>query len=297
MISQRSTQSLETPLSAGDLSAAVTLPPVQLTDNGRRVLEARYLRRKANARRIETPEEMFERVVRAVGEVERSYGVAGSKVDAIQHQLYSLMATGTFFPNSPTLMNAGTEQSLLSACFVIPVEDSVESIFSAVKQTALVQKAGGGTGFSFGRLRPKGDLVRSSGGATSGPISFMKVFSEATTAIQQGAFRRGANMGVMPIHHPDIIEFINAKCEPGAFSNFNISVAITDDFMRALTQNPDIEHITVNPRTGEPSPLSQDGRSWTVGELFELIASRAWSVARHASPWGRCQDRSWGREV
>src|SRR4030042_1950619 len=158
------------------------------------------------------------------------------------------MAQLVFLPNSPTLMNAG-RQGMLSACFVLPIEDSIEGIFETIKHTALIQKAGGGTGFSLDKLRPAGDRVESSGGTTSGPISFWRVFSEHTHAIQQGAFRRGANMGMMSIGHPDIIKLLHAKQNLKAFTNFNISVKITDDWMKQLARTPNTPHIVENPRT------------------------------------------------
>lgn len=174
-------------------------------------------------------------------------------------------------------MNAGRTNGMLSACFVIPVEDSIEGIFTAIGNTAVIQKAGGGTGFSFSRLRPRGDRVASSGGTTSGPISFMKVFGEATNAIQQGAFRRGANMGVMRIDHPDIIEFINAKQDLSQLTNFNLSVGITDGFMRLLRDAPQSEHLVRNPRNNHTSKVARsDGSNWTVRDVFELIVQRAW---------------------
>ena len=187
------------------------------------ILRRRYLRKDAQGNVVETPEQMLRRVANAIAVIESKYGVSDDDVGAIADEFYRLMANGVFLPNSPTLMNADRENELLSACFVLPVEDSIDAIFDAVKYAALIQKAGGGTGFSFDRLRPTGDIVRSSGGKTSGPISFMKVFSEGTSAIQQGAFRRGANMGMMSLEHPDILSFIHAKKDLTAFTNFNFS--------------------------------------------------------------------------
>jgi ribonucleoside-diphosphate reductase alpha chain len=181
------------------------------------------------------------------------------------------MASLDFLPNSPALMNA-ERRGMLSACFVLPIDDSIEGIFETVKQTALIQKAGGGTGFSFDRLRPTGDRVGSSGGTTSGPISFWRVFSEATNAIQQGAFRRGANMGMMSVGHPDILKFLHAKQNLKAFTNFNISAKITDDWMRKLLKGGKAQHIVVNPRTKQQFLLPRriDLADYTIDDLREI---------------------------
>jgi ribonucleoside-diphosphate reductase alpha chain len=250
---------------------------LKLTDNSLAVLKARYLSKNEKGEISETPEALIQRVASAVAQAEKAYGADEAQVEAVTADFYRLMADGTFMPNSPTLMNAGRSFGMLSACFVLPVEDSIEGIFSSIKNTALIQKAGGGTGFSFSRLRPKNDRVSSSSGTTSGPISFMKVFGKATDAIQQGAFRRGANMGIMRIDHPDIIDFINVKQDLGELTNFNLSVGITEAFMRQLLANPAAEHIVRNPRSGTESKLPKaDGKSWTVGEMFDLIIERAW---------------------
>ena len=264
-----------------------------LNDNALRVLRSRYLVKDARGRTVETPAEMFARVASAVASAERAWGASDEQVEALAGRFYRRMTTGTFLPNSPTLMNAGRELSMLSACFVLPVDDSVEAIFESVKTTALIQKAGGGTGFAFDRLRPTGDAISTSGGTTSGPISFWRVFSEATNAIQQGAFRRGANMGMMNATHPDILKFITAKRALGAFENFNISVKVTDAFMTAVFETPDAPHVVVNPRNGrryvigrtvdiEHSTLddlddAEDvfGPCYTVGDVWELMAECA----------------------
>ena len=199
------------------------------SSNAQRVLEARYLRRDARRRVIETPEELFERVARAVAHAELLLG--GPRQAAHwEKEFHRLLTSLDFLPNSPTLMNAGTPLGQLSACFVLPVEDSMESIFDAVKQMALVQRTGGGTGFSFSRLRAKGSKVRSTGGEASGPVSFMKIFDCATENIKLGGKRRGANMGVLEVDHPDILEFITAKRDEGELRNFNLSVGVTDSF-------------------------------------------------------------------
>ena len=193
------------------------------------ILRRRCLRKNKEGNVVETEDQMYHRVADVSAEVESQYGATDEEVKATSNKFYKLMAEKEFLPNSPALMNSGRENGMLSACFVLPIEDSIDGIFTTVKNTAMIQKAGGGTGFSFDRLRPTGDLVTSSGGTTSGPISFMKVLSEATNAIQQGAFRRGANMGCMSINHPDILNFINAKQDPTAFTNFNISVKVPDN--------------------------------------------------------------------
>ncbi|MEI6168621.1 MAG: vitamin B12-dependent ribonucleotide reductase [bacterium] len=250
---------------------------LNLTENSLAVLRARYLRRDEKGELAETPEELIHRVAAAVATAETAYGADAARVDAVAGEFYRWMADGTFMPNSPTLMNAGREAGLLSACFVLPVEDTIDGIFSSIRNTALIQKAGGGTGFSFSRLRPRNDRVASSSGTTSGPISFMKVFSKATDAIQQGAFRRGANMGIMRIDHPDIVEFINAKQDLSELTNFNLSVGITEAFMRQWYANPSAGHIVRNPRNGVESNLAgPEGKDWTVGALFDLIIERAW---------------------
>ena len=194
-----------------------------------KLLRQRCLWKDKEGNVVETEDQMYHRVADVSAEVESQYGATDEEVKATGDKFHKLMAEKEFLPNSPALMNSGRKNGMLSACFVLPIEDSIEGIFTTVKNTALIQKAGGGTGFSFDRLRPTGDLVTSSGGTTSGPISFMKVLSEATNAIQQGAFRRGANMGCMSINHPDILNFINAKQDPAAFSNFNISVKVPDN--------------------------------------------------------------------
>ena len=198
-----------------------------------------------------------------------------NKAKDYTEKFYRLMKSGQFLPNSPTLMNAGRENQMLSACFVLPVEDSIHAIFDTVKYAALIQKAGGGTGFSFDQLRPTGDIVRSSGGKTSGPISFMKVFSEGTSAIQQGAFRRGANMAMMSIEHPDILNFIHAKNDPTAFTNFNFSVKVSKTFMEQLKNHADAPHVVRNPRTKDTYsiPRSIDVGSYTLDDM--LPESRA----------------------
>ena len=233
---------------------------IRLSDSARRVLEKRYLLEN------ETPEQMFRRVARNVAGAENAYddGDAAKWEEAF----YGIMTRMEFLPNSPTLMNAGTGIQQLSACFVLPIEDSMEGIFDSLKQSALIHKSGGGTGFSFSKIRPSGDIVDSTRGVSSGPISFMQVFDAATETVKQGGRRRGANMAILRVDHPDIIDFISAKSDNDRLTNFNISVAITDEFVHALRAGEDYDLI--NPRSGEVS-----GRQ-SAREVFELIVDGAW---------------------
>jgi len=223
----------------------------KLSKNALTVLQSRYLIKDHHGKCIETPAQLFSRVASLVAEAEVKYGAGSGEVKEWHRKFYDFMASLRFLPNSPALMNANRPGGMLSACFVLPIEDSIEAIFETIKQTALIQKAGGGTGFSFDKLRPTGDRVAFSGGTTSGPISFWRVFSETTDAIQQGAFRRGANMGMMSVGHPDILKFLYAKQNLKAFTNFNVSVKITDDWMRTLAKSSGTLHIVKNPRTGQ----------------------------------------------
>ncbi|MCG3138193.1 MAG: hypothetical protein HJJLKODD_02054 [Phycisphaerae bacterium] len=236
--------------------------PLQLTENALRVLRARYLKKNEAGECIETPEEMYGRVAQTMADVELRYGASEAQRQEWENHFYGIMARCEYMPNSPTLMNSGREMGMLSACFVLPVRDSIDEIFESVKHTALIQKAGGGTGFAFDELRPTGDWISSSGGTTSGPISFWRVFSEATNAIQQGAFRRGANMGMMYIHHPDILKFLNAKQDLSQFTNYNISVKVTDEWMEGYLANPDSPHIVCNHRNGKRYYIPRDVDIW-----------------------------------
>ncbi|MBI5253276.1 MAG: adenosylcobalamin-dependent ribonucleoside-diphosphate reductase [Euryarchaeota archaeon] len=237
---------------------------MKLGVNAARVLERRYLLKNERGEIIETPAQMFRRVARAIAAVDTIYGENAKT----EEEFYSMLANLEFLPNSPTLMNAGTELGQLAACFVLPVEDSMKSIFEALKSMALIHQSGGGTGFSFSKLRPKGDIVKSTKGVASGPVSFMRIFDIATEVIKQGGRRRGANMGILWVDHPDITEFITAKEKEGFLANFNISVGITDNFMDAVEKNEDWELI--NPRTGKPE------KRFKAKDIFDLIVTMAW---------------------
>jgi len=257
-----------------------TRPELVLTDNAKRVLRKRYLLRDENNKVVETPEELFWRVASCVAKGEEAFlsrAGKGDRVDTLvvkrtAEKFYDLMANLYFLPNSPTLGNAGKPNGQLSACFVLPVGDSMGEIFDSIKNAAMIHKTGGGTGFAFSRLRPAGSIVGSTGGIASGPVSFMRVFDAATEAVKQGGSRRGANMGVLRVDHPDIIEFI--KCKEGGkeFSNFNISVAITSDFMKAVEAN---EPYLLRSSSGETcgSSLAKD--------VLQLIVNQSWA---HGDP-------------
>src|SRR3990170_1099139 len=243
---------------------------IPLSDNARVVLERRYLAKDAEGRPVETPEQMFQRVAHNIAQAELFYKPL-EDFDAAAHweeRFYELLARLEFLPNSPTLMNAGRDLQQLSACFVLPVPDSIEGIFQAIKDTARIHQSGGGTGFAFSRLRPRGDRVRSTMGVASGPVSFLKVFDAATEAIKQGGTRRGANMGILAVTHPDIEKFITVKSDMRTLTNFNISVAVTEPFMQAVENGQDYELI--NPRTGQVA-----GRK-SARRIFQMMVDNAW---------------------
>lgn len=239
---------------------------VTLTPNARLVLERRYLKKNVSGEVIESPEDLFRRVARNIAKADAFYD-RNADIKAVEDKFYSLLTNLEFLPNSPALMNAGRGMQQLAACFVLPVEDSIEQIFDTIKQATLIHKSGGGTGFSFSKIRPKDDIVSTSGGRASGPVSFMKVFNEATEAINQGGFRRGANMAVLRVDHPDILEFINAKRKEGVLINFNVSVGITDAFMKALED--DSLYALTNPNTGKPV------KNISAREVFDQIVDSA----------------------
>jgi ribonucleoside-diphosphate reductase alpha chain len=230
---------------------------LELSVNALRVLERRYLLKDENGKVLETPPELFRRIAKAIALDPGS-----------EEEFFNTLVNLEFLPNTPTLMNAGTEMGQLSACFVIPVDDSLVSIFDAVKSMALIQQSGGGTGFSFTHLRPEGDVVKSTKGVASGPVSFMRVFDITTEIIKQGGKRRGANMGILRVDHPDIIEFITAKTKEGLLSNFNISVAIDDKFMDAVKADGD--HELINPRNSEVA------KKVKALDIWNLIITMAW---------------------
>ena len=241
---------------------------MNLSENAVKVLEKRYLAKDETGKLVETPESMFKRVAKAIAEADASYSSV-SELKAIEKEFFSLMSNLEFLPNSPTLMNAGRPLGQLSACFVLPIEDTMEGIFDSIKSAALIHKSGGGTGFSFSRLRAKGASVNSTGGVASGPISFMKVFNAATEAVKQGGTRRGANMGILRVDHPDIREFITCKQDNKDITNFNISVAITEEFMAAAEKG--LQYNLVDPKTKKVV------RQENAREIFSMIIDNAWN--------------------
>jgi ribonucleoside-diphosphate reductase alpha chain len=248
------------------------LPGAELTENARIVLAKRYLKKDGDGKPTEEPETMFWRVARTVADVDADYGASEAAVDEVARQFYDLMINGRFEPNSPTLMNAGRPLGQLSACFVLPVDDAISNgqsgIYDTLKSMALVHQSGGGTGFSFSRLRSQGETVRSTMGVASGPVSFMKLYDASTDVVKQGGTRRGANMGILRVDHPDIRHFILCKNDTTQITNFNISVAITDAFMQAVSEGA--KYDLVNPKTGDVAG-QEDAR-----EIFQMIVHGAW---------------------
>jgi ribonucleoside-diphosphate reductase alpha chain len=248
------------------LRAKLGIEEPKLTVNALEVLRQRYLLRDENERIIESPAQLFTRVARAVAKPDRKYHGNPKHSEKIFHEM---MAKLEFIPNTPTLFNAGTKLGQLSACFVLPVEDSLEGIFDAARNMAIIEKSGGGVGFDFSKLRPKGDLVKSTKGVASGPVSFMRIFDTSTEVIKAGGKRRGAMMAILRVDHPDVLEFITSKQQPGFLSNFNISVAATDEFMKAVQQ--DEEYWLINPRNKEKT------KKLNAKEVWNSMARSAWA--------------------
>lgn len=243
------------------------MPKLNLSKNALTILEQRYLIKNSKGRVIEKPEDMFRRVAHNIASADARYKKPGKSAKKTEEEFYNLMSSLDFLPNSPTLLNAGRKLQQLAACFVLPIEDDIDSIFRTLYQTALIHKTGAGTGFNFSKLRPKGDVIESAG-YTSGPISFMKVFDAATEQIKLGGTLRGANIGILSVNHPDIEEFITMKKAPETLTNFNVSVAITDDFMKCVKKNK--SYNLINPRT------KKIVKKASAIKIFRLICGQAW---------------------
>ena len=239
-----------------------------LSENAREILEKRYLKKDDSGKAAEEPKDMFERVAKHIASGDEKYGATEEDLKRIEAEFYNTMAQLDFLPNSPTLRGAGRSIHQLSACFVLPVEDTMEGIFKALTNMALVHKGGGGTGFSFGRIRPAGDRVGSTGGVAGGPLSFIRIFDATAAEVMQGGARVGANMGILPVEHPDILDFIDAKLDNKSYRNFNFSVSVTDDFMRKVEKNQDYDLIS--PRD------NQKVGKLNAKDVFERMVTNAW---------------------
>ncbi len=239
-----------------------------INENAKIVLKRRYQRKDTEGVTYETTKELFWRVAAAIAEEENKYKESSFKSTKLAREFYDLMTSYRFLPNSPTLMNAGTDIGQLAACFVLPIEDDIEGIFDAVKHAAMIHKSGGGTGFSFSRLRAKDSVVGSTGGVASGPLSFLKIFNCATEQIKQGGTRRGANMGILRVDHPDIMDFIKAKERDGELNNFNLSIGLTEAFMKAVEKKEDFDLIA--PNSGEKAG------SLNARDVFNILVQKAW---------------------
>jgi ribonucleoside-diphosphate reductase alpha chain len=240
---------------------------INLSENAYTVLKTRYLKKDSNGNVVETPEQLFKRVAHHIALAEKKYGNESS-IEKVEENFYRMMTEFRFLPNSPTLMNAGRHLGQLAACFVLPVEDSMDAIFDSLKNAALIHKSGGGTGFSFSRLRPTSSRVGTTGGVASGPISFMKIFNTATEQVKQGGTRRGANMGILRIDHPDIMEFIYCKRDNRELNNFNISVGVTDKFMQALKKGE--KYDLIDPRDGRKAG------EMSSTDVYNALLTQAW---------------------
>jgi ribonucleoside-diphosphate reductase alpha chain len=243
---------------------------LKLSENALTVLKKRYLKKDSQGKVVETPEKMFRRVSQHIAKAEKNYGAEDARVREVEEVFYSLMTQFVFLPNSPTLMNAGRRLGQLAACFVLPVEDTMEGIFGALRNAALIHKSGGGTGFSFSRLRPKNSNVGTTGGVASGPVSFMKIFNTATEQVKQGGTRRGANMAILRVDHPDIMEFIYCKSNGRELNNFNISVGVTNAFMQAAAAEQDYDLL-------DPRDKKTTGRL-NAAEVYEALTTQAWKT-------------------
>src|ERR1700704_3501992 len=254
------------------MTASEARHSLDLNANALTVLERRYLVKDDHGKPVERPEDLFWRVARTIADPDRRYGASDKAVEGLAETFFELMATRVWMPNSPTLMNAGRPLGQLSACFVLPVDDALSNgrsgIYDTLRSMALVHQSGGGTGFSFSRLRPSNDIVRSTMGVASGPVSFMTLYDASTDVVKQGGTRRGANMGILRVDHPDIMEFITCKDDTSKITNFNISVGVTDAFMKAVEKGTDYDLI--HPKTKKPVG------TLNARQVFEKIIHGAW---------------------